>query len=614
MIGVAPEELIGRTIGEVLGDPEVQALQEEMFAPAMRGDQVIEFERYFPQTEIWADIRVYPSAEGVAVYGRDITERRVAAEALRHERERAELMAMLLDESSQPFGIGRLDGGMGLVNRAFEQLTGYSAEELRSVSWATKLTPPEYANMESEKLEELIGTGVPVRYEKEYVRKDGARVPVELLVHLLKSDDDEPRDYYAFVTDLTERKERERLDVAFNEIRTAIGGTLELSEIVRAALAAGAKALGADSAVTYTRSIRGWSVTQAIGVPKSMGAGPYTDAEALGASIVALEKRAIAINDPAEDARLSQALIRRYRVKSILAAPLGVEGIEFGVLAFYHRKKHEAFTRGQLEFAAKVARAVTIAIQNAMLYQRERTIADTLQEALLLPLGAISGIETSVLYKPASSTADVGGDFYDVFAIGAHECAIVVGDVSGKGLDAARLTSLMHDGLRAYSLETAEPDKILYKLNRLVCQLTPPEQFATLFFGVLNLESGLLRYSTAGHPAPAVIRSSGAEFLPGSRSPLMGAFANARFDCLDAQLAPGERLVLFTDGVTEARRGTELLGETRLLKLLVKMTRTPVNGLPQRLLDGVLAFSGGSLRDDTVILVVARKVADDPER
>jgi PAS domain S-box-containing protein len=126
--------------------------------------------------------------------------------ALRETQRQKEFLADIIEHSSQAFGVGYLDGHLGLVNPAFEQLTGYRAEELRTLDWAKTLTPSEWQEVERRKLEELRATGQPVRYEKEYLRKDGTRVPIELLVHLVRDTDGKPEYYYSFITDITERK------------------------------------------------------------------------------------------------------------------------------------------------------------------------------------------------------------------------------------------------------------------------------------------------------------------------------------------------------------------------------------------------------------------------
>jgi PAS domain S-box-containing protein len=140
------------------------------------------------------------------IYGIDITERKRAEEALRESIRRERLLAGSLEASEQPFGCGYPDGRLGICNRAYCELTGYSLEELQSVTWTTPLTPPEWIEKEAAALAELGRTGKPVRYEKEYVRKDGRRVPVELLVHAVRDEAGRVEYYYSFVTDITERR------------------------------------------------------------------------------------------------------------------------------------------------------------------------------------------------------------------------------------------------------------------------------------------------------------------------------------------------------------------------------------------------------------------------
>jgi PAS domain S-box-containing protein len=138
---------------------------------------------------------------------RDVSERKRAEELLRASQKDNKFLADLIRASSQAMAIGYPDGRLGLVNAAFGELTGYPAEELRRIDWATQLTPPEWRELEREKLAELQRASQPVRYEKEYLRKDGSRVPVELLVHYETGAEDARPFYYAFITDISERKQ-----------------------------------------------------------------------------------------------------------------------------------------------------------------------------------------------------------------------------------------------------------------------------------------------------------------------------------------------------------------------------------------------------------------------
>jgi len=239
------------------------------------------------------------------------------------------------------------------------------------------------------------------------------------------------------------------------------------------------------------------------------------------------------------------------------------------------------------------------------LYEREHRIAETLQQAILEPLEASPGVRAAVLYRPASSSANVGGDFYDLFQLDDRHVAIVVGDVSGKGLEAARLTSLLRDGIRAYANEAADPRSLLERVNRLTHRHSPSEMFATVFYGVLDTESGLLEYSCAGHPAPAVVDRDGVRMLEEGGGTIIGAFPGATFDARSVTLAPGQVLVLYTDGIIEARADGEFFGEEMLVATLDELRRTSLDGLPDRLVETTLRFTGGTLSDDTVVMTVS---------
>ena len=130
-------------------------------------------------------------------------------EELQKSKKREHFLSNIIEYSSQPFSVWYPDGSLGLVNHAFEELTGYTKEELKNMDWSEHLTPPEFRDMEQEKLEELQRTGQPIRYEKEYLRKNCSRVPIELLVHIMRNENDTTKYYYSFITNVTERKKSE---------------------------------------------------------------------------------------------------------------------------------------------------------------------------------------------------------------------------------------------------------------------------------------------------------------------------------------------------------------------------------------------------------------------
>jgi PAS domain S-box-containing protein len=172
----------------------------------------------------------------------DISDRIRAEEALRATQERNRFWASVIELSSQPFAVGEVDGRLRDFNQAFCKLVGYSEYEMSQIDWAKDLTPSEYHESEMRKLSELVQTGEPVRYEKEYIRKDGSRVPVELLVHLSRDATNQSEQYYAFITDLTERKRAEaalkeseaRVRMKLDSILLPEGdiGTLGLGDVI----------------------------------------------------------------------------------------------------------------------------------------------------------------------------------------------------------------------------------------------------------------------------------------------------------------------------------------------------------------------------------------------
>lgn len=208
-----PETILGLDVRSVIGE-SAWTIALPYLERARAGEQV-NFDLQIPDATgkpRWFHGSYIPdkdangNVKGIVVHIFDIDEHMRMEESLRLSQQDNKFLADLIRNSSQPLAVGYLDGRLGLVNLAFEELTGYSTEELLRIEWTTVLTPPEWLNIERDNLAELQHTGVPVRYEKEYLRKNGTRVPIELLVHLATDSEGKPKFYYGFITDITERK------------------------------------------------------------------------------------------------------------------------------------------------------------------------------------------------------------------------------------------------------------------------------------------------------------------------------------------------------------------------------------------------------------------------
>jgi sigma-B regulation protein RsbU (phosphoserine phosphatase) len=242
---------------------------------------------------------------------------------------------------------------------------------------------------------------------------------------------------------------------------------------------------------------------------------------------------------------------------------------------------------------------------------RVRILAETLQASLLPPaLPSIRGMEIAAVYRPAGRGDEVGGDFYDVFETRADDWTIVLGDVCGKGASAATLTSLVRHTVRALALHARKPRTLLAALNRsLLAERARPSAmwFTTVACARLQLRAkdGVrLTVALGGHPHPFLLRN-GVEPIPlGRRGTVMGAVPEPRLHDVVTVLEPGDAVVLYTDGVTEARRDNEFFGEARLEGLLANLTGKSATDIAQGLSDAVLDFQRRVASDDIAVVVL----------
>jgi sigma-B regulation protein RsbU (phosphoserine phosphatase) len=239
--------------------------------------------------------------------------------------------------------------------------------------------------------------------------------------------------------------------------------------------------------------------------------------------------------------------------------------------------------------------------------ERARVLAATLQASLIPPAPPqIPGLEVGAVYRPAGSGAEVGGDYYDVFEIGRDDWAIAIGDVLGKGAQAATVTALVRYTIRAAAVQVREPSLILALLNDAMLQ-QHPETFCTIACARLQRLGGSVRVTlgSGGHPLPILVSGDTASEV-GEPGTLIGVVPDPELVDTTITLAPGDELTFFTDGVTEGRRSDEFFGEARLIELLIENRHQGAGAVSERVVSEVVSFQGGHPRDD--IAVVTLKV------
>jgi serine phosphatase RsbU (regulator of sigma subunit) len=267
-----------------------------------------------------------------------------------------------------------------------------------------------------------------------------------------------------------------------------------------------------------------------------------------------------------------------------------------------------------------VVRVGTLAVAAAIIYtlvsqvrtSRDRYLsaAQTLERTLVpAQIPFMPGLSVAAVYRPATGTFQVGGDFYDVFPCPDGSFAICVGDVQGKGLEAAAVTGLVRHEMRHHLYVGHSPAEALVRLNDLL-QNHPSRRFITLVMAKLMPGAEVCEFeiARAGHPPPIVWRDGAAQELSGGKGPAVGIYPQSAFAQASEFLQPGDLLVLYTDGVVEARREGELFGIERLLAAVERYAGSSPAELCDQIVGDVMSFAE-DVRDDAIVLVVAMEDA-----
>jgi serine phosphatase RsbU (regulator of sigma subunit) len=293
---------------------------------------------------------------------------------------------------------------------------------------------------------------------------------------------------------------------------------------------------------------------------------------------------------------------------AMIAAPVpAADGSVLGaVVVFFDR--HMALGQDETDALSVLASLSALALENAQSFERQRRVARSLQQGLLTTeTPVVPGCRISAVYEPAGAEADVGGDFYDMFQLAENSYGLVVGDVSGKGAEAAALTAQAKYMLRAFASRNRGPASVLFHLNNALAVSFGEDRFATLVYLVYDTNKRGCILSNAGHPAPLLFKGADGSVrafeLPGT---VLGAFPEQQFEQTSFKLEAGDVFLAYTDGLIETRREDgEMFGRERVERALRDVAGRRVEPEPARAIYEE-ATDFGLVNDDTVVLTLVR--------
>jgi PAS domain S-box-containing protein len=298
-------------------------------------------------------------------------------------------------------------------------------------------------------------------------------------------------------------------------------------------------------------------------------------------------------------------MLREVGLRSALVVPMIARGRTIGALTLVNSESGRKFDQGDIDFGEQIASRAALAVDNARLYSERSEVARTLQSSLLPEaLPAVPGWEHASLYMPASNISDVGGDFYDMWEVGGDWLAII-GDVAGKGVGAAAVTSLVRHTAWTASEYDPRPSQVLARINTALRRRSSLSVCTALCIRIRGAEATI---ASGGHPLPWLLDARGAREV-GRHGTLLGAFGRVEWPEDTFTLAAGQTLVAITDGVTDTLGEEERFGASRLRGVLEKLREYPPAAIRERLITELERFQVGAQADDTALLVLRRSAS-----
>ncbi len=470
-------------------------------------------------------------------------------------------------------------------NAAAEQVFGYRRDEALGRTMGELVVPPELRRAHGEGMRRYLRTGearvLGRRIEITAVRKDGQAIPVELAITQVPDVHDVV--FVGFLRDITERKRAERAERALSHVGDMFASALDCRERAR-----------------WTAELVVADMAQACVIALREGRGTWHAERGAGASFDELRQAA-------DEALRTVASTRRDEPDAaIIAVPLVAGCRPLGALAMRVEIASRPVHAADLRLAEDLALRCALAIGHARSYERRSEEAKVLQQCLVpSELAQAPGLVVAGSFHAAGDISRIGGDFYDVFPLRDGRWAAVVGDAGGKGPQAAATATKVRHSLRAICDGFALPSQALARVNDLL--LAGEEELCSvaLAFVVPGDGGADVVLSLAGHPPPLLQAHDGRVREAGILGPLLGALPDLAWHDERCRVTEGERLVLFTDGLLEQRRGGRRgLQTDELHETLAALAGTSAHHLAERLVAWTVGSQEGDAADDTAVLVL----------
>ena len=644
--GYKADEAIGREMAELIVPPDLRERHRAGLARYLSTRESRMLDRRVELRAVRKDGSELPVELTITAIGvepavftghlRDLSERREAEELETR-------MAAIVESSDDAI----LSKDENLIirswNRGAERLYGYTADEAVGMP-IQRLIPDDREGEEVRIFEAVLKDERVEHYETERVRKDGSRVDVSLTVSPLRDPEGVIVGASVIARDISERK---RVDAQRSEALRMEQRARLITERAerRATFLAEAQSV-LSSTLDYETTLR--NLVRLV-VPDI---ADWCAIDMMGPD-GSLERLALAHVDPAKE-RLAEEIERRYPtrqdpgrgalkavlsghselireitpelieqsaegeeharliaqlgLRSAMVVPLLVRDRALGAITFVSAESNLLFGHEDLALAEDLAARAATAVENARLYGERSYIADTLQRSLMPErLPDIPGVDLAARYRAGGEANEVGGDFYDIYRSGESTWGVAIGDVRGKGPRAAVVTGLARYTLRTASLTNNLPSHVLGVLNDAIVLQPEGDRFCTVAYASLQPTAGgriRMTLGVGGHPLPLLVHRDGSVETVGTPGTLIGLMPDPEVVDETVELEPGDSLVFYTDGVSEARSSAGLFGEERLVGLLRDCGGLDAAEIAERIETDVLGFREGASSDDMAVLVL----------